>query len=207
MCFDYIHCSYPHLHLLVLFFLPESSLPTWIVDPGFCEWQKLSLVIFPHLLYCVYCNVLQFYPFFAKQQDFGFFFFFLTNKFVIVSDALMKGWKGLHVAFLLFFVYHILRDFKESKVRNCRPPPKTITCDADALPLAFLKWEWFMLNHASGLLAFLCSLANRACMNKLCYQESLTYFWLKNYSVIDWALTAADWDRCVSTSSWSPVRT
>lgn len=84
---------------------------------------------------------------------------------------------------LFVFVYCILRDFKESKVGNYRPPPKTTPCYA--LPLAFLRWEWFMLNHASGLLAFLCSLANRACMNKLRYQESLTYFWLKNYSVID----------------------
>lgn len=86
----------------------------------------------------------------------------------------MKGF-----CLFVFFVYCILRDFKESKVGNCRPPPKTTPCHADALPLAFLRWEWFMLNHASGLLAFLCSLANRACMNKLCYQESLTYFWIR----------------------------
>lgn len=109
-------------------------------------------------------------------QTTGFWLFFLTNKF----EALMKGWKGLHVGFRLFvFVYHILRDFKESEVGNCRPPPETTPCHADALPLAFLKWEWFMSNHASGLLAFLCSLVNRACMNKLCYQESLTYFWIR----------------------------
>lgn len=143
MCFDYIHCSYPHLHLLVLFFLPESSLPTWIVDPGFCEWQKLSLVIFPHLLYCVYCNVLQFYPFFSKQQDFG--FFFLTNKFVIVSDALMKGWKGLHVAFLFVcFLFTIFLEISKN--------PKWETADLLLRPLLAMLMPCLLLSwNGNGL--------------------------------------------------------
>lgn len=37
----------------------------------------------------------------------------------------------------------------------------------------------------------LSSLANSACMNKLCYQESLD-FWLKNDNVIDCALGTTD---------------
>lgn len=61
------------------------------------------------------------------------------------SHSNQRGTKAPYgFAFVFCFVYHILTDSKESKMRDHRPPlPDTGPCDGIfAVSLPFLKLEW-----------------------------------------------------------------
>lgn len=113
------------------------------------------------------------------------------------STVWVKGIKGPHVAFLLlfYFVYHVLRDSKESKMRDHGPPIPNIVCDpVIAESLAFLKSDWVYVESCQWPLGIpLFSYTHSTCMNKLYFtKKASACSWLKISHVIDCALNSTD---------------